>query len=109
MHPKLEHLRSRRLHGSDTATVVWAVDRMTTDFSLHDVSKLLAREGYALKNAKISVVLTRLQRQGRIHMIQPGSGPIPARFRQPESAIPAAADDSDALGSSEEVALSTAA
>ncbi len=97
IHPELKQRcgGSRTRHGTDTTVVGWAIERMTGDFTLNDIAKLLKQEGWPLFNAKISVVLTRLQRQGRIQVIQNGRGPVPSVFRNPESSeetpVPAAA------------------
>jgi hypothetical protein len=87
-HPELEAMR-RGLHGYKGKFVSWAIQRMTNDWSLHDIAALLNREGGGLFPAEISVVLTRMKSRGEIEEIQPGAGPHPAIFRKPESAVPA--------------------
>jgi hypothetical protein len=93
VHPELENVGHH--HGRDTAVVQWAINRMTSDFTLHDVAKLLKQEGAPLKNAQISVVLTRFHSQGRIQVIKLGRGPVPSVFQTAESnaqaVVPAAA------------------
>jgi hypothetical protein len=107
IHPDLEKLRLG--HGGDTAVVNWAIGGMTADFTLHDVSKLLKREGCPMRNPRISVVLTRFQRHGRIHVIERGRGPIPQRFRQPDRGTPADAVNADTICGNEEPAVAATA
>jgi hypothetical protein len=82
IHPELEELTRQRR--SNVAVVRWAIGRMTEDFTLADIRKLLEREGCPLRGPEISVVLTRLKRDGRIEEIQKAQGPIGATFRKPE-------------------------
>ena len=94
--PELEELlEHNRTH---VAVVRWAIERMTDDFSLADIRKLLARAGYSLVGPEISVVLTRLKRQGEIEEIERAHGPTPAMFRKPEAGI---STDSDAANAAE--------
>jgi hypothetical protein len=90
LHPELVEIG--RHSASHVQYVRWAIERMTDDYSLHDVRSLLEREGYRMKGSEISVVLTRMNRRGEIVEIKPGRGPIPAVFRKPGTATaPAAA------------------
>ncbi|MDQ6624930.1 MAG: hypothetical protein M3Y69_02135 [Verrucomicrobiota bacterium] len=82
-HPELEKLCPPNLHGRDTMAVRWAIERMTGDFTLIDIAKLLKTEGQPMGNPKISVVLTRMQRHGHIQVIEYGRGPVPTVFRNP--------------------------
>ena len=84
IHPELEAIG--HCHGRNGLLVRWAIDRMTTDYSLHDIAALIRREGSWIRNAEISVVLTRMRTRGEIKEIRRGAGPIPALFRKPESA-----------------------
>lgn len=88
IHPELEKVRGLNLHGSDTRAVSWAVARMTTDYTLVDVAKLLKQEGCNIRHAKISVVLTRLKNRGEIQEIRRGGGRTAALFAKP--VLPAA-------------------
>jgi hypothetical protein len=83
IHPELKHW-SFQGHGANTNLVRWAIQRMTGDYSLHDIAALLEREGRGLFPADISVVLTRLKRRGEIEEITRSAGPKPAVFRTPE-------------------------
>src|SRR5665213_1730518 len=84
MHPEIEALyHGRGLHGRDTLTVSWAIRRMTEDFTLNDIATLLKREGAPMRNAKISVVLTRLKKRGEIQEIRRGGGRTAALFAGP--------------------------
>ena len=91
-------------HGSTAGLVRWAVERMTSDFSLNDVDATLKREGAPRSRPEISVVLTRLKRRGEIEEIQPAAGPYPAVYRNPNpadeaQAAPAAAENGTATSS----------
>ncbi|MEP7248738.1 MAG: hypothetical protein ABI787_03045 [Spartobacteria bacterium] len=83
MHPELK-IACGTFQGSYTRCVQWAINRMTEDYSLHDISALLLREGAPLGSSKISVVLSRMKGRGEIEEIRRGEGPIPALFRKPE-------------------------
>lgn len=96
VHPELEKLCHG--HGRDTALVQWAINRMTGEFTLHDIAKLLKQEGAPLRNPKISVVLTRLQGQERIQVVKCGRGPVPSVFRKAEN---------DAIAGSERLDLAS--
>jgi hypothetical protein len=108
-HPELEKLCAGPRHGMGTAIVRWAIDRMTTDFTLHDIGRLLEREGRRMGNAEISVVLTRLQRLQGLEVIRYGRGPNPTLFRTPNPASGPDAGTNDAASSTEEAAVSAAA
>jgi hypothetical protein len=82
VHPELKAL-SRNSVGKYGSFVRWAIPRMTRDFSIHDLQKLLKREGEPMRSAQISVVVSRLKDRGEIEQVKPGSGPIPALFRPP--------------------------
>ena len=84
IHPELQELGNG--HGSYGKIVAWAIKQMKDNYSLRDIAALLEREGYPMRPAHISVVLTRLKSRGEIEEIQRGSGPIPAVYRKPESA-----------------------
>jgi hypothetical protein len=86
MHPELRALTRQQF--TDTRLVAWAIQRMTTDFTLRDIAALLEREGARMRHEKISVVLTRMKNRGQIHEVQPGRGRTAAVFRQPISATP---------------------
>ncbi len=79
MHPELKALNSS--FGSNVAVVRWAIARMTEDYSLADIQKLLLQEGSLMRGAQISVVLSRMRTTGEIQEIERSYGPIPARFR----------------------------
>lgn len=85
VNPELAQLvgQNGRRHGSDTVVVRWAIERMTEDFTLNDIARLLKREGSPMQNAQISVVLTRLKRRGEIHEIRRGGGRTGALFAKP--------------------------
>ena len=80
MHPELRAI-GRERHGSTSEAVRWTIQRMTEDFSLHDIAALLKREGFPIRTSEISVVLTRLRIRGEIAELQRGRGPKPAIFR----------------------------
>ena len=82
MHPELKGFWNR--HGGYTATVLWAINRLSGDYTLNDIHALLAREGRPLEKSEISVILTRLKRQHKIVEIRPGNGRKPAVFRKPQ-------------------------
>jgi hypothetical protein len=108
IHPELEPLSHGR-YGTDTRVVSWAIGRMTENFTLKDISKLLKREGNPMHNAKISVVLTRLKRNGRIQEIECGRGPNASVFRKPESSFNSPVPAADSISGSEETPVSEAA
>jgi hypothetical protein len=89
VHPDLKPLINYS-HGRNGRVVWWAIERMTEDYSLHDVAALLEREGAPLANPHISVVLTRLKNRGEIEEVKQSAGPHPAVFRKPENPIPLA-------------------
>jgi hypothetical protein len=93
IHPELEVLSN-----NNVGVVRWAIQRMTHDYSLIDIRKLLDREGHWIKGAQISVVLTRMKRQGEIEEIECGRGPVPSTFRAPESASFPQAEPADLTG-----------
>ena len=99
MHPELRALRSQ--FGNNGQIVWWAIQRLTEDFSLRDIRALLEREGYQMKSAEISVVLTRLKSRGEIKEVKRGNGPIPALYRKPESATPPETKSDDPMGDTE--------
>jgi hypothetical protein len=92
VHPELRAI-VEHWNVNHTKIVEWAVAQMTEDYSLHDLSALLRREGYSLRNAEISVVLSRLKARGEIEEIKPGAGPLPAVFRPPQGVQPALSDE----------------
>lgn len=108
IHPEL-HALCRGKYGSDTRVVSWAIERMTDDFTLKDISKLLKREGNPVRHTKISVVLTRLKRNGRIQEIKCGRGPNASVFRKPESSADPAVSALDIISGNEETPPSVAA
>jgi hypothetical protein len=108
IHPELESL-SRGMYGSDTRVVSWAIARMSEDFTLNDISKLLKREGNPMRHAKISVVLTRLKGNGRIQEIKCGRGPNASVFRKPESSVNSPVPAANSISGSEETPVSEAA
>ena len=107
IHPELEAIGSR--FGNGTKIVRWAIQRMTDDYSLRDIAALLKREGYPMKPAEISVVLTRLKSRAEIEEIKRASGPIPAIFRKPENRIPSPTESREATRDVEKTAASTTA
>jgi hypothetical protein len=86
VHPELKALPT--YNGYNGKLVWWAIQRMTDDYSLHDIASLLDREGARLGNPRISVVLTRLKARGQIKEVRPAAGPHPALFCKPENALP---------------------
>jgi hypothetical protein len=86
VHPDLKPL-THYSHGYNGRVVWWAIERMTEDYSLHDIAALLEREGAPLANPHISVVLTRLKGRGEIEEVKQSAGPHPALFRKPENPI----------------------
>lgn len=108
IHPELEPFSHGR-YGTDTKVVSWAIGRMTEDFTLKDISKLLKREGSPMHNAAISVVLTRLKRNGRIHEIKCGKGPVPSVFRTPQSSAGPTSEPDETIVTSEQAVTSAAA
>ena len=82
IHPELKGFWNR--HGGSTATVLWAINRLSGDYTLNDIHALVAREGRLLQKAEISVILTRLKRQRKIVEIRPGNGRKPAVFHKPQ-------------------------
>jgi hypothetical protein len=106
IHPEL--VAMGRHGGTHVQYVRWALERITEDFTLHDIAALLEREGYALKNSEISVVLTRMKARGAIEEIRCGHGPKPALFRQPNAADPSGTPAVDSPPQSE-VSTATAA
>jgi hypothetical protein len=94
VHPELTDSQFSR-HGNIAALVRWAVERMTSDFSLNDVDAMLKREGKPTSRPAISVVLTRLKRREEIEEIQPAAGPYPAVYRNPNPADEAQPDLTD--------------
>lgn len=93
IHPELRQIGSE--FGGNVARVKWAIERMTDDYSLTDLQRLISREGYTMKGSEISVVLTRLKRQGHITEVTRSHGPKPAIFRKPEppAAVPAGVEE----------------
>lgn len=86
MHPDLAPLWGR--HGGNTAIVRWAIQRMTADYSLTNIQRLLKSQGAPLRNAEISVVLTRLKSTQQIEEIAFGRGPKGSVFRKPDVPLP---------------------
>ena len=84
IHPELKQLGT--WHGSNTMAVQWAIDRLTSDYTLKDIHALLKREGRPLQSAEISVILSRLKTRGPIVDIRPGNGRKPSIFRKPQLA-----------------------
>ena len=82
MHHELKGFWNR--HGGYTATVLWAINRLSGDYTLNDIHALLAQEGRPLQKSEISVILTRLKRQRKIVEIQRGNGRKPAVFHKPQ-------------------------
>lgn len=99
IHPELKALASQ--FGNNCQIVWWAIERMTENFSLRDIRALLEREGYNMRSPQISVVLTRLKRQGRIEEVEPSRGPIPAVFGKPEGVTPPGTKPVDPMGDME--------
>lgn len=99
INPELEKLGFG--YGCYTDVVKWAIQRMTTDYSLLDIAALLEREGRTLHGARISVALTRLKRRGEIQEIKRGAGPKPAVFRKPENPIPLVRDKADVVAAAD--------
>jgi hypothetical protein len=66
--------------------VQWAIDRLTGDYTLKDIYALLTREGYHIRSAEISVILSRLKTRGKIAEIRCGNGRTPSIFRKPQLA-----------------------
>jgi hypothetical protein len=99
IHPELEKLIKH--NRTNVGIVRWAIGQMTEDFSLANIRKLLARAGYSLVGPEISVVLTRLKRQGEIEEIERAHGPTPAMFRKPEAAASTDAEATNAAESTE--------
>jgi hypothetical protein len=94
VHPELKAFPSS-VHGGNGRQVWWAIQRMTEDYSLHDIVAMLKREGAPMQSPEISVVLTRLKARGEIEEIKRSCGPIPAIFRKPESGIHVNAGDAN--------------
>ncbi len=85
IHPELKEIGTWR-HGSNTLTVLWAIDRLTGDYTLKDIHALLKQEGRLLQSAEISVILSRLKSRGKIAEIRCGNGRTPSIFRKPQPA-----------------------
>ena len=86
INPALHALRSG--YGGNGKAVWWAIQQMTEDYSLRDIAALLKREGWAIRSAEISVVLTRLKTRREIEEIQAGRGRRATVYRKPAS-VPA--------------------
>ena len=86
VHPELQPIISSPF--SDTRLVAWAIQRMTSDFTLRDIAALLEREGARMRHEKISVILTRMKNRGQIHEVERGRGRKAGVFRGPASATP---------------------
>ena len=84
IHPELKGFGSR--HGRNTMAVQWAIYRLTGDYTLKDIHTLLQREGYHIRSAEISVILSRLKKRGKIVEIRCGYGRKPSIFRKPQLA-----------------------
>lgn len=84
VHPELQAI-SPNAQGRLGPLVRWAIQRMPEDYSVHDIEKLLRKEGQGIRPSQISVVVSRLKERGEIEEVQPGRGPIPALFRAPVS------------------------
>lgn len=104
-HPELEQLTHH--FATNVAIVRWAIGRMTENFSVTDIRKLLEREGWQMAGSKISVVLTRMKNQGEIEEIEQAHGPIGAIFRKPASEVRAEAEGTNAPDSTQ-VAVASA-
>jgi hypothetical protein len=74
--------------GRNGKAVSWAIQQMTEDYTLNDIAALLQREGFQMRGAEISVVLTRMKRRGQIEEISGGRGRKAAVFRKPEIVTP---------------------
>jgi hypothetical protein len=94
MHPELKAF-PHNMHGRKTGLVRWAIQRMTDDYSQHDIGAILEREGAPVQPPGISVVLTRLKARGEIEEAKPSAGPHPALFRKPKNAASLVTDSED--------------
>lgn len=59
----------------------WVLQRMTGEFTLHDVAEALQNEGCPIPRPKLSVVLNRMMCEREITQIRSGRGRTPAVFR----------------------------
>ena len=107
VHPELKAFPNN-MHGRNGRQVWWAIQRMTEDYSLHDIAAMLEREGAPMGSPEISVVLTRLKARGEIEEVRSSAGPHPALFRKPESATSLAASSGDSTVNTETTATPAA-
>ena len=56
----------------------WVLQRMTGEFTLHDIEETLQNEGCPISRPKISVVLSRMMRDREITQTRNGRGRTPA-------------------------------
>ena len=85
IHPELEELTKHSR--TNVAIVRWAIARITEDFSVADIRKLLEHEGYSLGGPQISVVLTRMKNQGEIEEIESPRGRLGAIFTKAQASL----------------------
>lgn len=74
--------------GCNGRAVSWAIQQMTEDYTVNDIAALLKREGFKMRGAEISVVLTRMKGRGQIEEISSGRGRRASVFRKPENVTP---------------------
>ena len=74
--------------GCNGRAVSWAIQQMTEDYTVNDIASLLKREGFKMRGAEISVVLTRMKGRGQIEEISSGCGRRASVFRKPENVTP---------------------
>jgi len=68
-------------YGGGIRAVTWAIRQMTTDFTVRDIAAVLRQAECPMGVEKVSVVLNRMKRDGKIIEVTKGRGRAPSLFR----------------------------
>ncbi len=68
-------------YGGGIRVVTWAIRQMSGDFTVRDLAAALRQAGCPMRIAKISVVLNRMEDEGKIEEVTKGRGRTPSLFR----------------------------
>ena len=74
-------------YGGGIRLVTWAIRQMPGDFTVRDLAAALRQAGCPMRIAKISVVLNRMEDEGKIEEVTKGRGRTPSLFRATARAI----------------------
>ena len=68
-------------YGGGIRVVTWAIRQMAGDFTVRDIAAELRQAGCPIRIQKISVVLNRMEDEGKIEEVTKGRGRTPSLFR----------------------------